>query len=134
MIFSWRERECPLVTEHLVFDGIEALFVNGIGDGFLLREDELVLGAENADTDFHGVGIVSVLLFRHGEVAGTMESQSIVKASESAGIASGKSNNIEIPALQDETGGNRFAVGSAPHDIIPVRGHIGQVLDAVQQN
>src|SRR5437588_398977 len=87
MILAGRERESPLVAEDLVFDGIESFLGDRIREGFLLREDELVLSAENADADLHSVGIAFVFLFGQAEVAGTMQAEGVVKTRQSAGIA-----------------------------------------------
>ncbi len=134
VILAGRERECPLVPEYFVLDGIEAFLGHGIREGFLLREYELVLGIENADADLHRVGITSVLFFGHAEVAGTMQAKGIVEARQAAGIASGEGNDVEIAALEDQPRGNRLAVGSSPEDIVAIRRQIGEILDAVQQD
>ena len=70
-ILTSRERERSLIPEDFVFDGIEAFLGDRIRDGFLLREDEFVLSAKNADADLHGVGIAFVFLLGQAEVAGT---------------------------------------------------------------
>ncbi len=46
----------------------------------MLREDELVLGAENADANLHRVGKASVFLLGHAEVARTTQTDRIVEA------------------------------------------------------
>src|SRR5207302_3222006 len=134
MILAGRERESPLVAEDLVYDGIESLLGDRIREGFVLRADELVLSAENADADLHSVGIAFVFLFGQAEVAGTMQAEGVVKTRQSAGIASRKSNDFEIAALEDQPRCNRFAVASSPEDIVAIRWQIGEILDAVQQN
>ena len=92
-----------MVPEHFVFDGIEAFLGDCIGERFLLREDELVFGTENADADFHRVGIPSVFLLGHAEIARAMQTEGVVKARQSAGIASRKGNDIEIAAFENQS-------------------------------
>src|SRR6202521_5349500 len=86
---------------------------DGSTEGCLLREDELVLGAENADADLHRVGIASVFLLGHAEVARIMQTEGIIEARQSAGIASREGNDVEIAALEDQPRSNLFAVGSS---------------------
>ncbi len=102
-ILAGRERERAFVAEHSIFDGVEALLGDRIRDGFLLREDEFVLGTKNTNADFHRVGIASVFLLSHAKVARTMQTDGIVEARQSPGIASGEGNNVEIAALEDQS-------------------------------
>src|SRR5437764_13279553 len=134
MVLAGWERECPFVTEYFVLDDIEAFRGDRIGERFLLREDKLVLGAENADADLHRVGIASIFLLGNAEVAWIMQAESVVQARHSAGIASRESDNVEIAPLKDQPGRNRLAIGSPAQDVITVHRQIGEILNAVQQN
>ena len=63
-----------------------------------------------------------------------MQTEGIVEACQSAGIASRKGNDVEIVAFEDQPRGNRFAVGPSPEDIVAVRRQIGEIFDAIQQD
>src|SRR2546421_11365748 len=110
VVLAGRKRKCPFVTEYFVFDDIKAFLSDRIRERFLLCKDEFVLDAENADADLHRVGIASVFLLGHAEVAWTMQAESVVEARQSSGIASREGNNVEIATLKDQSGCNRFTV------------------------
>src|SRR2546430_4690398 len=134
MVLAGRERKGPFVTECFVLDDIKAFRGDRMRERFLLREDKLVLGAENANADLHRVGIASIFLLGHAEVARTVQSESIIETRQSMGIASRESDDVETAPLKDQPGCYRLAIGSPAEDVIAVHRQIGEILDAVQQD
>jgi len=101
-ILAGREGSRPLIPNSLSLIVSRRFLVMESASDFCLREDELVLGAENADADLHRVGIASVFLLGHAEVAWGTQTEGVSRRVSPRESRAGKGNDVEIAALEDQ--------------------------------